>query len=193
MSVHVRPATPADAAGCLAIYAPYVRDTAVSFETAVPDEAAMAGRIRDVLALRPWLVAEPGEGAPGTVAGYCYASAYRPRPAYQWSVEVTAYVSPAYQGRGVGGALYTALLDVLRRQGFVTAYAVITLPNAASIALHERHGFRPLTVFASVGYKLDRWHDVGWWRSALQPPPQPPTPPRPFAEVWAERAGAPAP
>lgn len=187
MQALVRPARPEDAGACLSIYAPYVRDTAASFETEPPDEATLAGRIRDTLPHKPWLVAE----ADGEVAGYAYASAYRPRAAYQWSVEVTVYVRPYLHGHGVGGALYTRLIECLRVQGFVNAYAVITLPNPASVALHERHGFEPLTVFRAVGHKLGQWHDVGWWHLRIQQPPVPASPPQPFAEVRPALFGAP--
>ncbi len=181
MTLSIRLATPADAPGCLAIYRPYVEHTAVSFETDMPGEQAFGRRIAETLATFPWLVCCEG----GAVAGYAYATRYRPRAAYQWSVETTIYLGQRWRGRGVGRALYENLLACLRRQGFVNAYAVITLPNPASVTLHERLGFRPLAVFAAVGHKLGRWHDVGWWHLRLQAPPLPATPPLPVHEALA--------
>jgi phosphinothricin acetyltransferase len=174
--VKIRIATPADAPGIRAIYAPVVEHTPISFELEPPDEAEMARRIAATLPQFPWLVAE-GEG--GTVAGYVYASRHGERRAYQWSVDVSAYVHEAARGRGLGKRLYTLLLRLLREQGHCQAFAGIALPNVASVALHESVGFRPLGVYRDAGYKLGRWHDVGWWQCPLARP-EPPPPPRPF-------------
>jgi phosphinothricin acetyltransferase len=179
MPCEIRLASEADAADCLAIYRPFVLETAVSFETEAPSPAGYAARIRETLRHTPWLVCHR-DGVP---AGFAYAVRHRSRLAYQWSVETTVYVGKAFRGEGVGGALYRSLVGCLVAQGFVNAYAVITLPNPASVALHERAGFVPLTVYREVGYKLGRWHDVGWWHLRLQPPPLPAAPPRPLAEV----------
>lgn len=178
-AVTIRLATPADAPGCLAIYRPFVEQTPVTFERAVPGEEEFAGRMRDVLALAPWLVAEEG----GAVAGYVYATKYRARPAYQWSLETTVYLAEAARGRGLGRLLYANLLDALRRQGFVNALAAITLPNPASVTLHERLGFQAVGVKANVGHKLGQWHPVGWWQLELQPPPPSPHDPVPLPEI----------
>lgn len=175
MTPTIRPATPDDAAGCLAIYRPFVESTAVSFETEVPDEAAFRARMAEVLARYPWLVCETEDG----VAGYAYATGYRPRAAYQWSVETTVYLAESARGRGLGGALYERLLPTLRAYGYVNAYAVITLPNPQSVALHERMGYRHTGTLAGVGYKLGRWHDVGTWHVRVQAPPRQPRPPGP--------------
>jgi len=176
MTVTIRLATPADAPGCLAIYAPYVAETAVSFETEVPEPAAFADRMAATLALTPWVVAEHR----GRIAGYVYATLYRQRRAYQWSVETTVYVAADYRGRGLARVLYAALLDCLRRQGYRNAYAVITLPNPASVRLHEALGFGPIGVFAGTGHKLGRWHDVGWWHLRLGELDERPAPPVPL-------------
>jgi len=115
----------------------------------------------------------------GGIAGYAYASRHRERRAYQWSVDVSCYVDARFRRRGVGGALYRVLLALLARQGFFNAYAGITLPNAASVALHESAGFRPIGVYRRVGYKLGAWHDVGWWgREIAAPRDDPPEPVR---------------
>ncbi|HZS33118.1 MAG TPA: arsinothricin resistance N-acetyltransferase ArsN1 family B [Methylomirabilota bacterium] len=169
----IRLATEQDAGAVQAIYAPVVRDTAISFEVDPPSVEEMARRIRETWPRWPWLVLERD----GNVVGYAYAGAHRARPAYRWSVDVTIYVAAGARRGGVGRALYTSLLAVLALQGYVTAWAGITLPNAASVALHEAVGFVPVGVYPAVGYKLGAWRDVGWWRRRLRPPPPDPEPP----------------
>lgn len=175
MSACIRLATPADAEGIQAIYAPIVRDTIVSFELEPPSVEEMRSRIVATLERFPWLVC--GDG--GVVAGYAYASAHRTRAAYQWAVDVSVYNHEAYRGRGVGRALYTALLAILRAQGFQQACAGIALPNEASVGLHEAMGFLPVGVYEDIGYKLGAWHPVGWWQAGLggrpDGSPRPPT------------------
>ena len=184
MSFTVRPARDSDAAACLEIYAPFVRETAVSFEARVPSLEIYRGRILETLHRTPWLVGE----AEGGVAGFAYATPHRERAAYQWSVEVTLYLAPQFQRQGLGRRLYAPLFHCLSAQGFYNAYAVITLPNPVSVALHEKLGFRPVGVFGKAGFKLGRWHDVGWWELRLQEPPTDPKPPRPLAELLRERS-----
>jgi len=175
----IRVARIGDARDILAIYAPYVRETAISFELDPPDTAEMARRIASTLATFPWLVWEED----GRVAGYAYGSRFRERLAYRWSMEVSAYVHRDFHGRGIGRALYRELLAIVRRQGFFNAYGGITLPNVASVALHESVGFAPLCVYRGVGFKLGRWHDVGFWHLRLAEPPAVPAAPRSFAEL----------
>lgn len=165
MALTLRFAVSADAPGIAAIYAPIVRDTAISFEIEPPSVSEMQQRIESTTAFFPWLVGD----SDGEVVGYAYASQHRVRAAYQWSADVSVYIHAAHRGRGLGRGLYTALLDILRAQRLYNAYAGITLPNAASVALHEAVGFRRLGVYRSVGFKLGRWHDVGWWELALLP------------------------
>ncbi|HXS50911.1 MAG TPA: arsinothricin resistance N-acetyltransferase ArsN1 family B [Usitatibacter sp.] len=168
-----------DAREIQAIYAPYVRDTVVSFEMEPPSVDEMARRIESILPWFPWLVwVEEGR-----VAGYAYASRHKERLAYQWSADVSAYVQRDFHRRGIGGALYRELLGLVRRQGFFNAYGGITLPNAASVALHESAGFEPLCVYRGVGFKMGRWRDVGWWHLRLAELPANPAPPRRFAEL----------
>ncbi len=164
MSTIIRMASGQDAAQVAAIYAPVVRETAISFEVDPPDEAEMRRRIVHTLEQYPWLVCETD----GEVLGYVYASQHRTRAAYQWSVDVTVYVHPAHRRKGLGRALYTSLLGVLPLQGYTNAYAGITLPNPGSVGLHEAMGFEPVGIYRQVGYKLGRWHDVGWWGLALR-------------------------
>jgi L-amino acid N-acyltransferase YncA len=165
MSVTIRMATGADAARCAGIYRPFVDATAISFETEAPDESEMRRRIIETRRVYPWLVCEHR----GVVVGYAYAGSHKARAAYRWSVDVSVYVDIAFQRHGIGRGLYTSLIRLLVAQGFVNAYAGITLPNAASTALHESVGFRRVGVYHNVGYKLGAWHDVGWWELGLQP------------------------
>ncbi len=172
--MQIRPATPADAAAIQAIYAPIVRDTCISFEVTPPTVDEMRARIES--ATLPWLV---GVDDTGAVNGYVYASRHRERAAYQWSVDVTAYVRADARGQGVGKALHQHLLDRLTKAGYCQAFAGIALPNDASVALHEALGFEHLGTYRNVGFKKDAWHDVGWWQKTLQLPPHP----RPPGEV----------
>ena len=165
MPALIRLARTSDAAALLAIYAPIVRETAISFEVEVPTEDAFQARVGRTLERHPWLVCE----VDGRVAGYAYAGPHRLRAAYQWATEPSVYVHPDHQRKNVARALYTALFGVLRLQGFCQAYAGVVLPNEASTRLHEALGFRPVGVYCSVGYKRGRWHDVAWWQRPLQP------------------------
>jgi phosphinothricin acetyltransferase len=165
MTRAIRLATAADAAGIAAIYAPIVRDTVISFEFDPPDAEEMRRRVETTLRFYPWLVCD----AAGVVEGYAYAGQHRVRAAYQWSADVSVYIHERCRGRGIGRALYTALLDMLRAQGLFNAYAGITLPNAASVGLHAALGFTAVGVYRGVGFKFGAWHDVGWWEMRLLP------------------------
>jgi L-amino acid N-acyltransferase YncA len=180
MAKRIRSVTSADAESVRMIYAPYVSDSATSFEALVPDVAEMARRIEAQADRYPWLVFESGE----RILGYAYASPHRARTAYQWSVEVSVYVHADAHRRGVGRALYVALFELLRRQGYVNAYAGITLPNASSVGLHESLGFVPVGVYREIGFKFDRWHDVEWLHLRLVRDPRPVTDPSPLANLW---------
>jgi len=171
--MEIRDADPQrDGAACAAIYAPHVESSAVSFEEVAPDATEMATRIAATLATHSWLVAERGGG----VAGFAYSSRHRERAAYRWAADVSVYVDSDSRRAGVGRAHYTELLSRLRTQGFQTACAGITLPNAASLALHESFGFEPVGVYRRIGWKAGAWRDVGWWQLELAPPAtEPPT------------------
>ncbi|HEX3735927.1 MAG TPA: GNAT family N-acetyltransferase [Solirubrobacterales bacterium] len=178
----IRPADPErDSAACAAIYAPSVAATPISFELVPPDAAELARRIAGYAATHQFLVAESG----GEVVGYAYACRWAARPAYRWAVESSVYVDSRHQGRGIGRALYAELFDRLRAQGFRIVVAGITLPNPASIALHESIGFEPIGALRDIGWKAGTWHDVGYWQLYLEPPgegtPPEPTPPGPAA------------
>ena len=172
----IRFAEPArDAAGCAAIYGPFVRDTAISFEARRPSAQEFATRIERTSRIHPWLVAEDDD----RLAGFAYGCPHRERAAYRWAAEVSVYVDPAQHRRGVGRGLYQRLFELLHAQGLYVLCAGITLPNPASVALHESLGFVPVGVYRAIGYKLGRWHDVGWWQLPLRPPAaDPPAEPR---------------
>lgn len=176
MELTIRAATADDAAGVHAIYAPLVRDTAISFETEPPTVDEMRARILGTLPAFPWLVAVDRAG---TVAGYVYAGRYAERAAYRWGATVTVYIHADYRGQGVGRALYRELFAHLRRQGYCMAYAGITQPNPGSVGLHEAMGFTRIGVFENAGFKHGAWHGVGWWQLALQQPAVP-AEPQPF-------------
>lgn len=159
----IRLATPEDAAGILAIYAPYIQNTSYTFETEVPSVQEFAERIRSYLVNWPWLVWEEE----GKVAGYAYGARYRERVAYQWCTESSIYMHDDFQKAGIGRRLYATLIEILKRQGFRNVYAVINLPNEKSVAFHEKSGFTHFATYEQVGYKLGKWKNVGWWRLVL--------------------------
>ncbi len=182
----IRFARPADAAAIAEIYAPAVRDESISFELIPPEPDEMARRVSEVQQRYPWLVCE----LHGAVVGYAYAGVHRARPAYRWSVETAIYTRADARRRGVGRALYAALLSLLRQQGYVNAFAGITLPNPGSVRLHEAVGFEPFAVFRRIGFKFGAWHDVGWWSLTLAPHPADPGEPKRIEELSPNDVGA---
>lgn len=164
----IRAATAADAPSVLAIYSPFVRRTAVSFELEPPSVADVAGRIERALVRWAWLVAETERDG---VVGYAYGGEHRARVAYRFAVETSVYLADSARGSGLGRRLYEELLSRLTARGYCTAYAGITLPNPASVRLHEALGFRVIGVFSRAGWKFDAWHDVGWWQLELRAAP----------------------
>lgn len=162
--MELRDATPDDAEAIVAIYNHFVKNTTISFEEQPVSAAAMRQRIGDVQdAGLPWLLAE----VDGKVAGYAYATAWRVRAAYRFSVESSVYLSPQCAGQGLGSALYAGLIARLRQAGAHLAIGGIALPNPASVALHEKMGFEKVAHFSEVGRKFDRWIDVGYWQRTL--------------------------
>jgi phosphinothricin acetyltransferase len=159
----IRACATTDAAAVSEIYNHYVRDTVVTFEETPISAGEMAQRIEDVGARFPWLVWDDA----GAVTAYAYATAWKSRSAYRFSVETTIYVAASHHGRGIGSELYGALLASLKTGGFHTAVGGIALPNPGSVALHEKLGFRKIAHFAEVGRKFDRWVDVGYWQRTL--------------------------
>ena len=170
VEIRIRDAVETDAAAVLAIYAPIVRYTAISFEIEPPTVADMRDRVATTVETYPWLIAESDD----RVLGYAYAGQHSQRAAYAWSVDVSVYVDDGARGQGVGGGLYRTLLRLLTAERYVMAFAGIALPNDASVGLHESLGFVPVGVFTDVGYKHGRWHDVGWWQRHLCDPPSEP-------------------
>lgn len=178
-SALIRFAAEGDATALQAIYAPIVLRSPISFELEPPTVDEMRARVEQTLKYFPWLVYEHA----GAVVGYAYAGRHRERAAYQWSADLSAYVHAQWRGRGIGRALYESLFGLLRAQGFFNAYAGITLPNPGSVALHEAMGMRLVGVYEHVGYKFDRWHDVGWWQGEVQPRTAAPERPRAIGEL----------
>jgi L-amino acid N-acyltransferase YncA len=170
----IRDAVASDATQILAIYAPFVTDTAVSFEFEPPDEDEICRRIAEVQTKYPWLVWDND----GRVLGYAYASSHRARLAYQWSVEVSVYVHGDALRSGIAKKLYEELFERLRRHGYYNAFAGITLPNPASVGFHEAMGFQPVGIYPKIGYKQGEWHDVGWWSLRLRDDESEPAPPK---------------
>ncbi|HLO20021.1 MAG TPA: GNAT family N-acetyltransferase [Sphingomicrobium sp.] len=163
MTAAIRLADAGDAAAIAAIYRPYVERSHFTFEEIPPDAAGIEARMTNPI--HPWLVAEED----GRVLGYASTSPMRNRAAYRWSVETGIYLEPGAQGRGIGRKLLAAHLELLERQGFVTAIAGIALPNEASVALHEKLGFTLSGVERGVGFKFGQWVDVGRWQRDLAP------------------------
>jgi L-amino acid N-acyltransferase YncA len=175
----IRLAAEGDAEQIAAIYAPNVTGTVISFETEPPTADEMRRRIETTLERYPWLVCE----RQGRVLGYAYAGAHGSRAAYKWSVDVSVYVHGEARRTGVGQALYASLFAALDLQGFYNAYAGATLPNPASVGLHQSVGFRLVGVYRGVGYKLGAWHDVGWWHLPLRERVADPDPPADLPSV----------
>jgi phosphinothricin acetyltransferase len=156
-----------------------VASTPISFEVEPPGASEMEARIAATLVRTPWLACVEGD----VLLGYAYGSQHRERAAYRWSVDVSVYVRDGVRRAGVGRALYRSLLALLRLQGFHAAHAGITLPNPASVGLHEALGFRPVAVYPKVGFKLGAWYDVGWWQLELRPRVAAPAEPMTMAEL----------
>jgi len=178
-TIRIRLADALDAEAIADIYAPSVAASAISFEAAPPSADEMRQRITETTDTYPWLVCERD----GVVAGYAYATRHRVRTAYQWCVETSVYVHSDFRHAGIARGLYTSLFAILAAQGFVNAYAGITLPNARSVALHEKLGFLPLGKYRGIGFKMGEWHDVGWWHLIISPHPASPEPPTPVADL----------
>ena len=159
----VRDAMPTDAAACAAIYAPYVRDTAVSFELEPPTADEVGARIAAAQVEHAWLVAVRD----GHVVGYAYAGRFAARPAYRFASETTVYLSPAARGAGLGRRLYEVLHQRLAERGTTTVLAGMTLPNEASAGLHRALGYELAGTYRRVGFKHGAWHDVAWFQKQL--------------------------
>jgi phosphinothricin acetyltransferase len=177
--MRIRIATRNDSPAIAEIYAPIVARTHISFELEPPTADDMWGRMAKALENHVGLVADDA----GRVMGYAYASKYREKPAYKWSTETTIYVHDAARGKGIGRALYRTLLRILAAQNYRQAFGGIALPNAASVALHEAVGFKHVGINPEAGYKLGRWHDLGWWAFQLNADHSEPSPPVPLSAL----------
>ena len=170
--MNIRLAKPLDAAALLAIYAPYVENTAITFEYDVPTVEDFANRIEKTLKKYPYLVAEED----GVVLGYAYTSTYYARAAYDWAVELSVYVSQDARGKGVGSKLYDELEGLLDQMGYMHFLACISLPNEASLALHRKRGYKQVAHFPKIGYKFENWHDIVWLQRSLDKQAKPTKP-----------------
>ena len=159
----VRVATPDDAAACAAIYAPFVADSAATFETSPPDSREMTRRIERFFGRETWLVLE----TEGVVVGFAYAKPFADRPTFRWTLETNVYVAAGHQRTGGGRLLYDTLLTRLARRGYHRAVASIVLPNDPAVALHEAAGFRRAGTFEKIGWKLGQWHDAALFQRDL--------------------------
>ncbi|MFN1127067.1 GNAT family N-acetyltransferase [Halobacterium salinarum] len=180
MEYQLRLATREDAPAIRSIYVPFVESTPISFEVDPPTTTEMAERIETTLRKYPWFVCETDEG---DILGYATASSLRSTPPYAWTAELTVYVAEDAHQSGIGTALYTSLLETLKEQEYYNAYAVVTLPNPASVKLHKRMGFEPIGTFPAVGYKQGKWHDVQWWYRQLADHLSDPEPPQPLTAI----------
>ena len=174
-------ATPADAPELLAIYAPYVRETAITFEVEVPSVEEFAGRIRRTLERYPYLVARDAGGA---ALGYTYAGPFKERAAYDWSIETSIYVDGRRRGRHVGTRLLDELERLLAAQGITNAEACIAYPDqGGSVGFHERRGYRMVGRFERCAYKLGSWWDMVWMEHVIGEHAETPREPVPFPEL----------
>ena len=175
----IRPALESDLPAVLAIYGPYILTSTATFEYEVPTLSAFTDRFRGITAQFPWLVWEED----GEILGYAYASAPYTRPAYAWCAESSVYLAPAARGRGIGTALYAALEEILRTQGYQVLYALVTQENAASLRFHEKLGFRQMVLFPDCGFKFGRWLGLIWLEKRLKSVEIPTSAPTPWPTI----------
>lgn len=175
-------ATPDDAAAILDIYAPYIRNTVMTFEFVVPTIEEFTERVDGITSKYPYLVCEEN----GVILGYAYAGSYRGRAAFQWDVELSVYLRPESQGRGIATGFYDRLLPMLEQLGYRNVYASIVPPNPQSIGLQEKYGFETLCIFEKCGYKLGQWCDLLWMHKQIGDWSKPPVPPVPIVEMREE-------
>ena len=184
--ITLRPATPCDAAAILAIYAPYVENTTVSFELPAPSLVEFTARIAEICAEYPYLVAEEN----GVIVGYAYAHRHKERAAYGWNAELSVYLAPDFQGRGIGKRLYRALMELLARQNVRNVYGCVTMPNEKSAALHHSLGFTDAGIWHNSGFKFGAWRDVAWFEKAILAYSVPPEPFIPITAIAPEEIAA---
>lgn len=183
--IMIRVAKAADIEEILAIYAPYVKETAITFEYTVPTLEEFRERMKKTLTKYPYLVAVQET----EILGYTYASEFKNRAAYDWAVETTIYVKQDSRKSGVGKKLYQALEEVLKRQNICNLYACIAYPNPGSIGFHEHLGYQTIGHFSKCGYKFETWYDMIWMEKMIAEHDQHPKPFKPISEVrgWDAR------
>lgn len=179
----IRPAELADAPAILAVYAPYVRDTSISFETEVPSLEEFTQRMNSILGEYPYLIAE----VDGNVAGYAYSHRHMDRAAYQWNAEFSIYLAPAYIRQGLGRKLHTALEEISKLQGLHNIYSGVTLPNPGSEGLQKSLGFIRYGLMEKTGHKFGKWLDVARYHKRIAPADPEPTPPLPYDKLPADK------
>jgi L-amino acid N-acyltransferase YncA len=175
----IRLATQSDGAELLDIYAPFIRDTVITFEYEVPTVAQFTARIASIIKKYPWLVCEVN----GRIAGYVYASQYHERAAFDWSVDASVYIHPNYHRKKIATALYSCLFELLKLQGFYNVYASITASNNQSIDFHTSFGFQSVGIYRKVGYKFEQWHDVEWLALTITDHTKPPQKPKSIDDI----------
>lgn len=178
-NIKIRLATQDDSGSILHIYAPYIENTAITFEYNVPTLTEFKERMANIQRMYPWLVCEIN----GHIAGYAYASRFKERESYKWSVDFSVYIDPEYHRRNIGKALYSALFELLKLQGFYNATAAVTMNNVKSESLHESFGFKTAGIYHNVGYKLGSWHDVKFYELKIREHDNSPAEPRPITEI----------
>ena len=161
--INIRSVKESDSKAIQEIYAPYVLHTPVSLETKVPSLSEINRRILKIKNELPWLICE----IDNEVAGYAYAVDHRSRTAYQWTKELSVYIDPKYRRKRLASALYTSVIDILKVQGALNVLAGITLPNSESVSFHENFGFKLIGIYHRVGYKLNKFHDTGWYEYVI--------------------------
>lgn len=181
--ITIRMAKQSDTEEILAIYAPYVRDTAITFEYTVPTIEEFSARMKKTLSKYPYLVAVRNE----EILGYAYASEFKSRAAYDWAVETTIYIKQETRKNGVGKKLYQTMEKVLERQHICNLYACIAYPNPGSIGFHEHLGYRTIGHFSKCGYKLETWYDMIWMEKMIGEHEMSPQPFIPITELDDQR------
>ncbi|MDR1862421.1 MAG: GNAT family N-acetyltransferase [Treponema sp.] len=161
----IRPVKAGDAVSIATIYNYYIKNTVITFEEIPVSINEIGKRIREIGAKYPWLVWEES----GAVTGYAYADAWKERSAYRRAAELSIYIKPDFQGKGIGRALFSRVLEEVRKTGIHALVSGITLPNEASVALHEKFGFKNIACFNEIGFKSGKWLDVGYWELILPP------------------------
>ena len=178
-TVHFRRATEEDVVSILAIYAPHVTDSAITFEYDVPSEEEFRQRIRTISAEYPYFVCE----SDSQIIGYAYAHRHMERAAYQWNAEISIYIRQGFTGKGLGKTMCQALIDLLRLQGIRNVFSCVTIPNERSAHLHHSMEFSTEGIFQNAGYKCGKWQTIAWFRKNIAPYTNEPAPFLPISRI----------